>query len=109
MVSGLRVGLLIFVLLWIAGAVLLARSAWSANEELSHEPSLQVEVSQLERLKAKQGLNSEQRERLAELYFLTSRCGDVKALYASQKKKPPVVCACGGGCKKESGLAKLTE
>lgn len=69
--------------------------------------SLQGETERLEAVLAHGKANVEDRTRLAEIYFLTSRCDDVKRV------RPPIgaslACACGGECAKGSRVQKSAE
>lgn len=69
-------------------------------------PSIQGEISRLESKRWSGKLTSEEKLRLGEIYFLTSRCDDVKTLFAKKDKQPVagelLLCACGGSCVKGS-------
>lgn len=95
------------VLLILCGAtVCLAED----DDETAH-PSIQGEISRLESKRWSGKLSSQERLRLGEIYFLTSRCDDVKTLFA--KKEPAsgelLLCACGGGCAKDSEGAQVLQ
>lgn len=52
-----------------------------------------------------------QLERLAEIYFLTSRCTDVRRVLKGRRATPRIsqlLCACGDVCKGPSEVAKMT-
>lgn len=57
------------------------------------------EISRLERKKNEGELDTKSKQKLAELYFLTSRCPDLVALYTDEEQlSGSLCCACGQGC-----------
>lgn len=94
-------------LLWSAPQA----SAATASEDLvpvalsDQGVSLQVELSHLEsRLRAKD-LTPKQSQRLAEIYFLTSRCEE--ALKIKRVEKTDLSCVCGGSCPQHGSVQKI--
>ncbi|MEW6057113.1 MAG: hypothetical protein AB1540_10905 [Bdellovibrionota bacterium] len=73
----------------------------------SHESSLQKELIRLDRARREKSLSQAERLRLAEIFFLTSRCEDVRKLLSEAKQESELLCACGAGCQKGSSLEKL--
>jgi hypothetical protein len=81
-------------------ALLFASLAAAFASEPAH---VQREVSRLEAQLRSGKLKEPQKTRLAELYFLLSRCDDVRKLVP----EGPLACVCGGGCVGESSAARV--
>lgn len=64
-------------------------------------------IQNLEMLNKESQLSNDQKVRLGELYFLTSRCDDVKALKI--KEHNSVNCGCGSSCSKLGPLAWISQ
>lgn len=80
-----------------------------ARAEIEDAPPIHSELSRLEQKMAKAKIDADERQRLAEIYFLTSRCADAMKLLARTKTKEALnlKCACGGGCAPKSTGAKI--
>lgn len=106
---------------WLAGAVGFLKWArlffafcvcWCnvGGIALCSAESLHHEIAKLEGLKKVNKLSVEQRLRLAEIYLLTSRCGEALELLADYpKEKTPygLVCACRGYCPPDQFASKF--
>jgi hypothetical protein len=68
---------------------------------------IQFEMTRLEQLKARGALSHLQSTRLAEIYFLTSRCDDVRKVLGGGRTL--LGCACGGGCPSNSDVARMRQ
>jgi len=95
----------------------LCSEAKAASDILFRAPLLYNEVERLEDARSKGALTSPQEKLLAELYFMTSRCDEVKKLVAWHKKSrkkdlfpaSDISCACGGSsCFSNTLQAKLS-
>jgi hypothetical protein len=71
------------------------------------QSTLQDEIQSLESLNKKNQLKPVLLQRLAELYFLTSRCEDVKKIL--DKLPTEISCACGGKCMNNYETVKIQE
>lgn len=68
--------------------------------------ALQNEVDRLEGLHHSKKIDDSDLQRLAEIYFLTSRCPDVKKLLSHRPS--PLACVCGAGCPNQTDLERLS-
>lgn len=89
-----------------------AAGAVESNSSL-RAPSLQDELMRLEGARRLKTITGHEIRRLVEIYFLTSRCGDIKGLKSGLNAVEPdnsrireevslLLCACGEKCGKES-------
>lgn len=95
----------LFVLYWFLSI--------AATFPVHGSEDLHTETSNLETMMHLGKTNASQRERLASIYFLTSRCEEIRTLVrrgqgiSSSRRMEELLCACGGKCKGRGDLAKL--
>ena len=72
---------------------------------------VQAELGQLEAAVARGSITPAQRLKLAEIYFLTSRCDDVKKTLAKVTTPDATLlkCVCGGKCPSQGDEAKVQQ
>jgi hypothetical protein len=88
----------------VSMALGVAQSRWALGAD-PHTASLSNETGRLEALLKSGRAKSPDRARLAQIYFLTSRCPDV--LHIADESMRALTCACGGPCDAHSRLGKI--
>ena len=101
----------IFLILLGTGQFFFAQA--SRAEPPHPSVAIQDEINRLERLRWAGHLTPKNRIRLAEIYFMISRCDDVRTLLIKPKDKRSadkfLLCACGGGCNGRSDVERASK
>lgn len=84
----------------LAAATVLSQQAWGQGSV-----DLQRETLRLEGMKKRGDITTADERRLSEIYFLTSRCEDVRRMLGNART--PLNCACGGMCPKSEDIDRL--